>query len=120
MVDATLLNRGLVTAQAITGAGGTYETDVPLSDASTLVVQVQMTGGADGDLGVSFRPFETDQATVVPLALDPVLVKGPTHVSAKVYYWAQFDVTALDKGRIRITNNNASGQTIDRLSWRLN
>jgi len=44
---------------------------------------------------------------------------GPTLSGGKVYYYGQFDVQALEKVRVRITNNNVASQTIDRWSWRL-
>jgi hypothetical protein len=129
MVDAVLLTRGKAEGQAIAGAGGTFDLGnpltaggapvVPCSGDSTLVVEVDMTGGAVGDLTVAVNPYEADDATVMPIAVPQVQGVGPTLVGGHVYQYAQFDVTGIEYVRVRITNNNAGGQTITRASWRL-
>lgn len=125
MPDPALLTRGKTEAQAI-GAGGTFDLIGPDGSArvlcegdSTLVVQVDMTAGAAPDLGVQVNPYEADGITVAPIALPTVLTVGPTLSGGHAYLYAQYDVSALDVVRIRITNNNAGAQTITRASWKL-
>jgi hypothetical protein len=116
--DPTLLTRGNVLAAAIAAAGNN-DTDILSGGDSTLAVEVEMTGAAVSDLTVSVQPYESDAATVMPVSMPVVQSVGPTVNAGKVYYYAQFDVTGVDKVRLRITNNNAGGQTINRASWRL-
>ena len=118
MPDAQLLTRAIETAIAI-GAGGIRNTDIYCQGDATLVVQVEMTGAAIGDLTVAVQPFEADNLTVAPISIPPVQFVGPTLNAGKVYYYAQYDIQALEKARIAITNNNAGAQTINRWSWRL-
>jgi hypothetical protein len=123
-----LLTRGKIEAQAI-GAGGNVDLGnpvtpggvnvVPCGGDSTLVIEVDMTGGANGDLGLQVNPYEADDATIMPIAVPQVQGVGPTLNGGHVYQYAQFDVTGLEYVRVRITNNNAGGQTITRASWRL-
>lgn len=114
----TLLTRGTALAKSVVTTG-TYDTDILCQGASVLVVQVQMTGAAAGDLTTSLFPFESDNATVAPISIPPMNSVGPTLNGGKVYYYAEYDVNALEKARLRVTNNNAGTQTIDRLSWHL-
>jgi hypothetical protein len=125
MVDALPLTKGKTEAQAI-GAGGNFDLVGQNGDAriwvggdSTLVVEVDMTGAANGDLAVVANPYEADGTTIMPVALPVVQSVGPTLNGGHVYYYAQIDVTGVDQCRVRITNNNAGGQTITRASWRL-
>jgi hypothetical protein len=113
-----LLDRGKQSAVAINAAANN-DTDLLTQGASTLVVEVDMTGGASGDLTVQILPFQADALTLMGVAIAPVTATGPTLSGGHVYYTAQFDVTAYDKVRVRITNNNAGAQTITRSSWRL-
>jgi hypothetical protein len=118
MPDPVLLTRGSESAQAISN-GANRDTDVFCGGDATLVVQAELTAGAAGDLAVQVLPFEADNATVAPIAVPPTQSVGPTLAAGKSYYYGQFDVQALEKVRIRITNNNAAPQTINRWSWRL-
>jgi hypothetical protein len=113
-----LLDKGSQAGVSI-GTGANNDTDILTQGVSTLVVQVDMTGGAAGDLTVQVLPFEIDAVTLMGVAIAPVTSTGPTLSGGHVYYTAQYDVTAYDKVRIRITNNNAGTQTITRSSWRL-
>jgi len=127
MPDAQPLTRGKVENQAI-NAGANFDmvgpdgtAKIPCGGDSTLVVMVDMTGGAAGDLALQVNPIEADNTTVVPEALPPVQqpVTNPTLSGGHVFMYQQFDVSALEYVRIRITNNNAGAQTITRASWRL-
>jgi hypothetical protein len=113
-----LLDRGKQAGVAINAAANN-DTDLLTQGASTLVVEVDMTGGASGDLTVQVLPFQADAATLMGVAIAPVTATGPTLAAGHVYYTAQFDVTAYDKVRVRLTNNNVGAQTITRSSWRL-
>ncbi len=113
-----LLTRGVQAGTSI-GTGVNNDTDVLCQGDSTLTIEVDMTGAATGDLTVQVLPFESDAVTVMGVALPPVNAAGPTFGSGRVTYLAQFDITAFDKVRIRITNNNAGTQTITRASWKL-
>jgi hypothetical protein len=128
MPPAVALNEGGITAQAIGSGGGVYELLGQNGDAriwcggeSDLTVIVQMTGAAVGDLGVQVNPYAMDHATVIPMPL-PVSsapATNPAFAGGKVYFVATFDVSGYDMVRVRLTNNNAGGQTIDRASWSL-
>ena len=126
MPDPQLLTKGVTTAQAITGGGGVYDLLGPegppkinCEGDSTLVVQVDMTGAASGDLTTAVNPYEADGATLNAVALPVVQSTGPTFAGGKVMYYGQYDVSGVDAVRIRLTNANAGGQTISRASWRL-
>ncbi|SRR6266516_863123 len=127
MPEPQLLTRGKVEAQAIAPAAN-FDLPGQQGDAriwcggdSTLIVEVDMTAGAAGDLGVQVNPYEADGVTIVPVALPVVQQFGtnPTLSGGHDYYYAQYDVTGLEQVRVRITNNNVAGQTITRASWRL-
>jgi hypothetical protein len=117
MPSEQLLTRGKVEAQAI-ASGANFDQDVPCGGASTLVVQVDMTAGAAGDLSVAVQPYEGDNLTVAPIGIPVTNSVGPTLSGGHDYFYAQYDVTAVDKVRVRITNNNVGAQTITRTSWR--
>lgn len=124
--DPQLLNRGKITGQAIAGGGGTYDMLGPrgtalidCEGASTLIIEADMTGAANGDLAVQVNPYEVDQATIMPIAVPKVQDVGPTLNGGNVYYYGQFDVTGIDAVRVRLTNANVGAQTINRASWRL-
>lgn len=117
-VLGSLLTRGKQEAVAI-GAGGTNDTDIQVGGDGTLVLQVQMTGAAAGDLTAVMFPFEADNLTIMPIAIPPMNSIGPTLNGGKVYYYAEFDVSSLERVRLRLTNNNVGAQTIDRMSWKL-
>lgn len=113
-----LLDRGSQANLAI-AAAQTIGEDVITQDRSTLVVEVDMTGGAVGDLTIAVQPYEADNATLMPIGVPQVQGVGPTLSGGHVYQYAQFDVTGVDRVRILVTNNNVAGQTITRKSWRL-
>lgn len=98
-------------------AAQTITEDVTVSGSSTLTVMVDMTGGAIGDLTVELWPFEADNLTTMPVVLPPVRSIGPIF-STRVYYEAEWDVSALEKVQVRIRNNNVGAQTLTRYSWR--
>lgn len=114
----TLLTRGKQAGASILTAGNN-DTDILCQNDGTLTVEVDMTGAASGDLTVQLIPFEADAVTLMGIALAPVGATGPTFAAGRVTYTAQFDVTAYDKVRFRVTNNNAGTQTLTRASWRL-
>lgn len=118
MPEPALLTRGKVEGQAIANAGN-YDFDVMCGGDSTLVVEVDMTATAAPDVTVAVQPYEADGATVMPVAVPKVQEVGPTLSGGHDYYYGQFDVTGIDRARVRITNNNAVPQTITRASWRL-
>src|SRR5262245_66150793 len=89
MVDAALLNKGVITGQAIGGGGGTYDmvgqqvgtpaapdNRVWVGGETDLLVEVNMTGAAVGDLGVAVQPYDSTGTTVMPQALIPA--QAPT------------------------------------------
>jgi hypothetical protein len=117
-VPEALLNRAIIAGVAI-GAGANNDQDIVIGGSSTLIAQVDMTGAATGDLTVSVLPFEADSTTIMPISMPVVQSVGPTLSAGHVYYYAQFDVTGLDKARLRINNANAGAQTITRASWKL-
>jgi hypothetical protein len=117
-VIGQMLTRGKKEGVSIPNATNN-DTDILCPGDQTLVVEVDMTGAASGDLVVQIIPFEADAATIMGVAIAPATSTGPTLVTGHVYYIGQFDVTAYDKVRFRITNNNAATQTITRASWRL-
>jgi hypothetical protein len=119
MVDAVALNKGKVEGAAIGGAGGTVVLEVPCPLVSTLVVEADMTGAVNGDLGVAVQPYEVDGVTLLGVNLPTVQNVGPTFAGGRVTQFSQYDVTAIDKVRITLTNNNAGAQTVTRASWRL-
>lgn len=113
-----LLTRGKQAGAAI-GPAANNDTDILCQGDSTLVVEVDMTGAAAGDLTVQVLPFEVDAVTLMGVAIAPVTSTGPTLAGGHVYYIAQFDVTAYEKVRFRITNNNVGAQAVTRANWRL-
>lgn len=114
----SLLTRGKQAGAAIAPAANN-DTDILCQGDSTLTVEADMTGAASGDLTVQVLPFEADATTLAGVAIAPVTATGPTFAAGRVTYIAQFDVTAYDKVRIRLTNNNVGAQTVTRASWRL-
>lgn len=118
MPDPILLTRGKVEGQAIAN-GANYDFDVFCQGDSTLVIEADMTATAAPDLAILVQPYEADGATVMPVGVPKVQEVGPTLNGGHDYYYGQFDVTAVDRVRVRITNNNAAPQTITRAGWRL-
>ena len=129
-----LLTRGKVEAQAIGGGGGTFDLGSPLTSLpgspnaipcdgdTTLVVQVDMTAGAVGDLTVTVTPFEADNATLaVGMDLPPVQAPttNPALSGGHDYFYGEYDVASVEYVRVRIANANVGAQTITRASWRL-
>lgn len=129
MPDAKLLTRGKQEGVSIaTGVtvflDGQQEAGNPkiwCGGDATLVVEVDMTGGAVGDLAVVVQPYEADNATVQLTPILPAMqpTTNPAFAGGHVYYTAQYDVQAFEMVRISVTNNNAGTQTITRASWRL-
>jgi hypothetical protein len=128
MPDPRPLNEGVTTGQAIGAGGGNYDLQGQQGDPriwvggeSDLTVLVEMTGAVVGDLAVQVNPYEADNATVIPMPLpaSQAPATNPAFSGGKCYYTAAFDVSPYDMVRVRITNNNAGGQTINRASWRL-
>jgi hypothetical protein len=114
----TPLTRATTAGQAIAN-GANFDQDIMCVGDSSLIVEVDMTGGASGDVVLTVLPFEADNATVMPITLPPVSSVGPTLNGGHVYYYAQFDVTGLEKVRVRLNNANVAPQTITRMNWRL-
>ena len=73
-IAGTLLSKGACqpAGQAI-NAAQTLNNDVLCQGESELVVEVDMTGAANGDLAVLVQPFESDNATVMPISVPAVL-----------------------------------------------
>lgn len=117
----SLLTRGKLQPDGTAiGAGATLGTDVACEGDSTLVVEVDMTGGAAGDLTVVVVPYEADNVTLMTgIVLPVVQANGPVLNAGAVRYYAQFDVTGVERARVNLTNNNVAGQTLTRSSWRL-
>jgi hypothetical protein len=111
-----LLTRGKATNQSL-ATGASYNTDVLVGGQDELVVNVEMTGAANGDLTVQVQPFEPDGVTLMPIAIAPMFATGPTFSGASVYYTGRFDVTMYQKVRISVKNNNAGTQTLKSLYW---
>lgn len=115
MPAAELLNRKSAQATAI-GAGANSDLFIECGGNSTLVLEVDMSGGAAADLTVQVNPVSED-GEIFPLAQPAVQSIGPTLVSGRVYFWGAWDVTAQQRVRVRITNNNVGAQAFD-YSWR--
>lgn len=117
MVDAVLLTRG--SAQGVS-VGTTVNTDIALDCGGdgTLVVEADMSAGAAGDISVVVNPVTEPDGEIFPIAQPPLQSVGPTLVGGRTYFWGQWDVTAQQRVRIRITNNNVGTQSLD-YSWRL-
>lgn len=114
------LDKGQATGTAIGAAGGVVDTDIPTVDRSTLTTMVDMTGAVAGDLTITLILLENDGSTSLGAGLAPVRSVGPTAVGGtRVTFYGEWDVSGLDKVRLRVVNNNAGPQTITRLSWRL-
>lgn len=133
MVDAQLLTRGQQLGVAI-GIGATVsllgqnpgtpaapDNRIYCGGDDELTVEVDMTGGAVGDLGVTCLPYASDNATVIPSPLPAISAPAvnPVFVAGHVYWVAKYDVSGQEMVRIDVKNNNVAGQTITRASWRL-
>jgi len=129
-----LLTRGKIEGAAIGGGGGTVDLGNPLTSIpgapnaipcdgdSTLVIQVDMTAGAVGDLTVTVTPFEADNATLAAgMGLPPVQAPAtnPALTAGHDYFYGEYDVASVEYVRARIANANVGAQTITRASWRL-
>lgn len=119
--SGTLLTRGaLQPAGTAIGAGATLTTDVMCEGDSTLILEVDMTGTAAGDLGITVVPYESDNATLMTgLNLPVVQSNGPALSGGAVRYYAQIDVTGVERVQVQVKNNNVGAQTLTRSSWRL-
>jgi len=114
-----LLTRGKLQPDGSSiGTGATLSQTVNVSGVDELVVLVDMTGAANGDLAVTVVPVEADNATVMALPLTAQASSGPTFGSGKVQYYGKFDVSAFEFVQVQIKNNNAGTQTLTRASWR--
>jgi hypothetical protein len=133
MVDAALLTRGKMEGQAIStgqtismlgqgiGTPAAPDNRINVAGDDEIVVQVDMTGAAVGELGVTVLPYAADGVTIIPSPL-PVMsspTTNPVFSGGHVYFVARFDCSAQEFVRVDIKNNNAGGQTITRASWRL-
>jgi hypothetical protein len=117
MVDATGLNRANITSGgSLGGGGGVYTTDVPAARKATLTLFVDMAGAADADLAVVATPYDLG-GNLINSPLPAVLSAGPKFAGGKVTYYAQFDVSGVDRVQIKVTNNNAGAQVLNRVSW---
>lgn len=116
-----LLTRGRQAGTPTIATGGTSFIDVDCAGDSELTVQADLAGSADGDLAVTVVPYEpTDNATLLPNAPIPVIrSQGPKFAGASVSFTATYDVSGVSKVRIVAKNNNAGGQVLNRLTWRL-
>jgi len=92
--------------------------DVEVAGTDWITVQGDLTGAANGDLGVTVTPFEEDNVTLTALPLTEAVKQGPTVSGGHVYYYGKFDVTGIGRVRIAWKNNNAGTQTLTRGSWR--
>lgn len=111
MPAAELLNRKAATGVSVaTGVN----TDVLLECGgnSTLVVEADMSADAAPDLAVVVQPVGED-GEVYPLAQPAVQSIGPTLTGGRTYFWAQYDITAQQRVRVRLTNNNAGTKSLD-------
>ena len=116
MVDATLLNRSKIEGQALGGAGGTYVADVPAARKATLTVFAIITGAADADLAVLATPYDLG-GTLMNSGLPVVTSAGPKFAGGAVTFYAQYDVSGVDRVQLKVTNNHAGAQTLTRLSF---
>jgi hypothetical protein len=124
MPDAALLTRGKLSAAPI-GAGATTYLQGPsgtnviqCEGDSELTVNVDMTGGAAADIGVTCEPIGPDGSTPLLISLPVVNSSPPTFAGGHAYFSATYDVSGLDAVRLGIKNNNAGAQTVT-MSWRL-
>lgn len=115
MPPAELLNRKNAQGTAI-GAGASSDLFIECGGNSTLVLEVDMSAGAAADLSVQVNPVSED-GEVFPVAQPAVQSIGPTLASGRAYFWGQWDVTAQQRVRVRITNNNVGAQSFD-YAWR--
>jgi hypothetical protein len=110
-------NKGSVTGQSMT-TGANYDLvgadntpTIPVTKKTTLTVSADLTAGAAGDLALQVNPIDAF-GVVIPIPLTPVTTVGPTLNAGHSQMTAQYDVTAYDRVRVRITNNNAGTQTL--------
>jgi hypothetical protein len=118
-LTGALLTRGAIgTAGQSLASGASTQQDVGVSGSDELTVEVDMNGAATGDLTVSVYPYESDGTTLMPITVPIIGSTGPTFVTSRVYFIGHYDVSATERVRITITNNNAGAQTLNRASWR--
>ena len=118
MPEPKLLTRGKVENQAL-GAAGIYNFDVDVNGASELTVMADMTGAADADLDVTVQPYEADNTTLLGVNMPVASSTGPTQAGGEVSVIRKFDVSGVQRVRVRIQNDNAGAQTLKRASWAL-
>ena len=117
MPDAQLLTRGKAAATAI-GPAANVDVLLEASDYSDLVVEVDMSAGAAPDLAVQINPVSEVGDEVLPIAQPAVQSVGPTLSGGRSYFWGKWDVSAQNRVRLRITNNNVGAQSVD-YAWRM-
>lgn len=118
MPDPVPLNHGKRASFSL-GAAGTDSDVIQCGGVSTLNVRVAQDAGAAGDITVSILPFESDNATIMPISVPPVTSVGPTLATGVTYFYAQYDVTAFSKVRFDLINNNVAAKTVREKSWDL-
>lgn len=111
-----LLNRRTTEATSLVTTG-TLVQDVEVSHTDWLLVQGDIVGSADGDLGVTVAPFENDNVTLSTLVLTADESAGPTNASGATRFWGRYNVKGIDRVRITWTNNNAATKILTRASW---
>lgn len=116
MVEALELNRAKVEGTALGGGGGSTTVEVPAARKATLTVFANITGAADADLAVTVTPYDLG-GTLINSPLPVVTSAGPKFVGVSVTYYAQFDVSGVDRVQIKVVNNNAGAQALTRLSY---
>ena len=120
MVQESLLTRATITNVAMGGGGGTTFMDAPVGSSDYITVQADMTGAANGDLGITVIPYEADGVTLSGATLPAQAGVGftPTFGAGRVTALQQYNCQGIDKVRITFTNNNVGAQTLTRASWR--
>ena len=113
-----LLNKQQLLATAM-GTGTSQTQDVLVDGRETITVQADINGAANGDLTVVVTPYEEDGVTLATTVLTAIRSAGPTFVTSRVTFWGQYNVEGLSKVQVKVTNNNAGTQTLNRLSTKL-
>lgn len=115
-----LLTRDTPLKNAAIAAAQTLTFDVPCGGTDWIMVQVDMTGGAAGDLGLTVVPYEADGVTLSGATLPAQAGTGyaATFGAGRVTAVQKYDTTGIDKVQVQIKNNNVGAQTVTRASWR--
>ena len=112
------LNKQQLLATAM-GTGTSQTQDVLVDGRDTITVQANLNGAANGDLTVVVTPYEEDGVTLATTVLTALRSAGPTFVTSKVTFWGTYNVEGFSKVQVKVTNNNAGTQTLNRLSTKL-